>query len=413
MKHLFFCLPFLFLLSSCIEEENDFIPPSEPISTSHDLFVSLSAFTDEEFDMLSDHLDISQIIDHPIEPVPDHIQRTAGGTFVFNNQEAKVKALFGRMLFYDTSLSATGETSCASCHKAELGFGDDLAFSKGISGQVTERNSIALASVPSFVTNISGYGSSSGPSGFGLFWDGRARNIQSQCRETIANPIEMGRNVNTLAAEIRDNPVYAPIIRRLLQPTGSSFFNSTHLTRSLETFCKTITSMNTPIDDFKNRQIREENYGPALISAFGEEVVAGAVLFDTNCAVCHGESFAKPSIDKANNGLALEYSDKGFGATFSASAMNGVFKVPFLRNIEVTGPYMHDGSIATLREVIDHYSEGIQDHPQLHEILRDEQGRAKKMNFTEAEKDALIAYLKLATDETLTEREYLQNPWRE
>jgi cytochrome c peroxidase len=146
-------------------------------------------------EVLRQTLDISSTIDLPVNRVPDHISMFAGVNEVRTTSSDARKALLGRVLFYDTQLSATGETSCATCHKQEIAFSDDLAFSKGINGAVTKRNSIALGSVPTFAPAVSGYGSTGDEESSAVqgrvrfFWDERANTVSEQSTATIT-----GRN---------------------------------------------------------------------------------------------------------------------------------------------------------------------------------------------------------------------------
>jgi cytochrome c peroxidase len=110
--------------------------------------------------------------------------------------------------------------------------------------------------------------------------------------------------------------------------------------------------------------------------------------------------------------LDLEYTDNGIGDLTGQASKNGLFKVPFLRNIEVTGPYMHDGRFETLEEVIDHYSNGIQAHENLAPQLKTPEGTPMKMNFSEEEKAALIAFLYTLTDESLSSDEKYADPFK-
>lgn len=400
----------LFLLTACGKEQIEpIVVPPEPID--HDLF----AFTDEEFNVLSAELDISQEISLPAEPIPDHLQGLAQSTSVAFDQPTQVNALLGRLLFYDTRLSSDGQVSCASCHNPELAFGDDLALSAGVRNFPTRRNSIALASTPAFVTTTTVPEIPDNIFRQSLYRDARHGNIRLLIEHRLREPSELGRDLNELLLDLQGDEVYRPLINRALQISGGEFFTQSELITALADFCHTITSMNTPIDQFLNQEALGQS-SEELAVTFGEQVVAGAEVFNTNCATCHGEDFAKTNTSFSNNGLAEEYQDRGVGTFLLLPGINtdGGFRTPTLRNVERTAPYMHDGRIATLREVIDHYSEGIQNHPVLDFRLRDQDTQQPlRMDFTEAEKDALIAYLKLATDETLTEREYLQNPWRE
>ena len=120
-------------------------------------------------------------------------------------------------------------------------------------------------------------------------------------------------------------------------------------------------------------------------SGFSAEENRGKALFMNNCAGCHGETFTLATTPEANNGLDLVYSDKGIGALTGSVSEYGVFKVPILRNVTKTAPYMHDGRFETLEEVIDFYSSGIQNHNNLHSLLKDGT-EARKFNFTSQDK---------------------------
>ncbi len=130
-----------------------------------------------------------------------------------------------------------------------------------------------------------------------------------------------------------------------------------------------------------------------------------------NCSRCHSTDHRLSAKAIANNGLDLVYEDKGVGARTGFSKENGVFKVPFLRNVELTAPYMHDGRFETIRDVINHYSEGIANHPNLDSNLNDGT-KSKKMNFTEEEKNALEAYLLTLTDEELMADVRFSDPFK-
>ncbi|MFK7775877.1 MAG: cytochrome-c peroxidase, partial [Saprospiraceae bacterium] len=130
----------------------------------------------------------------------------------------------------------------------------------------------------------------------------------------------------------------------------------------------------------------------------------GRELFVENCMSCHGKSIFESAdilFTSANNGLEEDYLDKGIGAITFDENDNGKFKIPSLRNIKMTAPYMHDGCFETLQEVIEFYNSGIQAHLNLNEELKDVDGNPKQFNFTEEEKIALIDFLETMTDETL------------
>ena len=402
MKFHYYLLLCLLLSYSCGEEE---IIPTE---------ASLLVFSDQEFNVLNEQLNVDQTISLQTTPIPDHLQEVAQSTAIEFDEATQVEALLGRLLFFDSRLSTNGGFSCASCHKPELAFGDDRPLSLSLQGAQTYRNTIALASIPTYVTIA---GQEELPSN--IFRQTYFRDLRSgSMRLAIEDKLRLteyytGNDLETLLSDVRQDEVYQPLVNRVLEINENESFGPAELTAALAAFCNTITSMNTPIDEYLSLEA-QGNTSAELAVAFGEEVVNGAAIFNARCADCHGSDFAKSLLPASVNGLAIELEDRGMGRILRQPALNGFFSIPTLRNIELTAPYMHDGRIATLREVINHYSEGIQAHPQLGSQLRDQNTRGPlRMNFSEAEKDALIAYLKLATDETLTEREYLRDPWRE
>lgn len=369
------------------------------------------AFNDTEMATLRQSLNIDQNITLASISVPDHLSRFSGVNRVESSSSEARKALLGRVLFYDTQLSATGETSCASCHKQSAAFSDDLAFSKGINGAVTKRNSIALGSVPTFAPSISGYGSSGDEERARIegdvkfFWDERAETIKEQSEATIQDALEMGKDIHQLSSELKNQEMYKILSFKAF---GTTDLTPDRITLALEKFTSSITSMNTRFDEMEDLRLR----GRSLETRFTASEIRGMQLFNQNCATCHGESMSKPNINIASNGLDAAPTDKGVGGQTGLAEHNGVFKVPFLRNVALTAPYMHDGRFETLREVIDHYSEGIANHPNLHPELRSFNGSARRFNFSEQDKQALIDFLNTTTDETVLVEPRFSDPFR-
>lgn len=369
------------------------------------------AFNQHEMEVIGQRLDIEQNITLASISVPDHLTRFSGINRVEQTSSEARKALLGRVLFYDTQLSATGETSCATCHKQSAAFSDDLAFSKGINGAVTKRNSIALGSVPTFAPSISGYGRSGDEEAARVegdvkfFWDERAETIKEQSEATIQDALEMGKDIHQLSSELKNQELYKILSYKAF---GTTDLTPDRITLALEKFTSSITSMNTRFDEMEDLRMR----GMALDARFTASEIRGMELFNNNCASCHGESMSKPNINIASNGLDANPSDKGVGGQSGRAEHNGVFKVPFLRNVALTAPYMHDGRFNTLREVIDHYSEGVADHPNLHAVLRTFNGTPRRFNFTEQDKQALIDFLNTTTDQTVLVEPRFSDPFR-
>jgi cytochrome c peroxidase len=369
-----------FVLSSCIKDQVDEV---------------VQNYTDDEYAALTKALDL------PMETHEYRLDLPAvlGGTSVMSD---KHQATLGRVLFYDKRLSANDEISCASCHKAELAFSDDVAFSEGFNGELTPRNSLTLGAFPSFNAY---YGFSSNTR---MFWDERAANVVEQSEVTLQDPIEMGEDLNNLADELLKEEYYRILFAKAFPENGNNFFgnldNKQKILRALEAFVNSIGCFNSRFDQgFEKHGVMDVPF-----SNFTAEENAGKQLFNANCASCHnlGGGFAT-TVLHANNGLDALYEDKGIGGVTNQSEMDGVFKVPMLRNIAVTGPFMHDGRFETLEEVVEHYSTGIKNHPNLHENLRKPNGLAKHLNLTDTEKENLVAFLHTLTDlSSMTQEKY-------
>ena len=302
-------------------------------------------------------------------------------------------ATLGRVLFYDTNLSSDKSISCASCHRQKLAFSDNVAHSKGVNGD-SKRNSIAL---------FGGFQYYAAPNSF--FWDERAKRMEDQPGITIQDPIEMDMKMEDVVKRIKKEDYYKVLFRKAFQ---SEDITEEKLTAALVHFVRSIVSNQSKYDE----EIKKGSFGPNRdFKGYTDAENLGKKLYQENCAACHG-ILLNPTVATANNGLDMEYTDKGVGALNHDPGSFGVFKVPLIRNVELTAPYMHDGRFKTLEEVIDFYSEGIQDHPNLHTALRDSNGKAKKMNFTQQEKDGLVAFLKTLTDRKfITDKKY-SNPFK-
>jgi cytochrome c peroxidase len=153
----------------------------------------------------------------------------------------------------------------------------------------------------------------------------------------------------------------------------------------------------------------------AAFANFTTEENRGREVFLTpnlgGCAACHGsETFTAPQ--EKNNGLDLVTTDRGFGAVVNNTALDGHFKVTSLRNVELTAPYMHDGRFATLEQVVDHYSSGVRNHPNLSPQLRLPNGLPRQANLSVADKAALVAFLKTLTDKTVATEIKYSNPFK-
>ena len=327
------------------------------------------------------------------------------------------KARVGRVLFYDTRLSKNNTVSCASCHNPEKGFADDLVVSKGFDGELGTRNSLALGNTIGFQIAYGGEVEDSEPVAFS--WDDTVEDMQSQIKAAITSPIEMGMTMDEVVQRMRQEELYQVLFE---ESTARKEINEEYVLEVMEAFVNSIIAGTSKFD-------KELDKGPAgnspedhlfqthdprrVFPGFTTQENAGKTLYNQDCASCHSNNHTGAVVAASNNGLDIRYADRGKGdKTFTVSDQ-GIFKVPFLKNIAISAPYMHDGRMSSLEEVIDHYSEGIKDHPNLGKQLRGAYGKAKKFNYTQEEKDALLAYLHTLTDLESMMQPMYSNPWKQ
>jgi cytochrome c peroxidase len=291
-------------------------------------------------------------------------------------------ATLGRVLFYDTRLSANNTVSCASCHVQKNAFVDPNRSSKGFAGKPTDRHAMSLVNLR---YNTRGR----------FFWDERADNLEKAVLTPIQSKTEMGQDLSRLMKVLAKDKHYPRLFQKAF---GDDKVTQERIARALAQFLRSMVSYRSKYDkgrakaasvrdDFKNFTVQENR---------------GKALFLSNCAICHlpGQDAHFSMIAPANNGLDEDYkkTDGGVGDITLNPRQIGLFKSPSLRNVERTAPYMHDGRFDTLEKVIDHYGKGVKAHPNL-------DPRVRRLNFTKSEKAALVAFLK-----TLTDQKFLTDP---
>jgi len=376
-------------------------------SCTDDIERTVNNYTQEEFAILSESLNIpTDVFDYtPDKPgVFENVNNS--GFFDIKDERENHLATLGRVLFYDTKLSLNNSVSCGSCHLQSLAFADDKSLSEGFDGELSLRNSLPLGNTIGFEEAYGGGSFSSSRAQFG--WDEANISISSQSRAAITSNLEMGMHNMKEVKDKLSSINYYPIL-------FNKAFDNKNVTEkgildALDAFVNSISSTNSKFDKAAKQSGGHISELTTPFAEFTANENAGKTLYNNNCASCHSFDHNKTSIAIANNGLDLVYEDKGVGARTGHKSKNGVFKVPFLRNIELTGPYMHDGRFATLEEVVDFYSENIADHDNLHFSLK-QNNKAKKFNFTKYQKESLVAYLKTLTDDKLLEDEKWSDPF--
>ena len=277
----------------------------------------------------------------------------------------------GRTLFYDKILSVDSTISCSSCHEQPHAFaGHSGAFSEGVNGQIGNRNSPSIANaawIPKFM------------------WDGGINHIEVMPIGPITNPIEMHETIENVLIKLKRSTKYQTLFKKAF---GNETITDQKMLQGLSAFMAMIVSDQSKYD----KVMRGE-------TSFSSTEQTGFDLFNQKCSSCHsGPLFTDYSFK--NNGLDQSFSDIGRGLITQNVLDNGKFKTPSLRNVELTYPYMHDGRFYNLTQVLDHYSNGIQQSSTLDPSLQN------GIPLTSSEKTALIAFLK-----TLTDYELLTNRW--
>ncbi len=323
----------------------------------------------------------------------------------------------GRVLFYDKNMSLNNTKACASCHFQEFGFSDNVSKSEGFDGGLTFRNSMGFANVGFY-------------SAENFFWDHHAETLEEQVLIPIQDPVEMGMTLENLVAKIENLDYYSPLFENAF---GNTNVTTDRISKALSQFIRSIYSYNTKYDkgieitnnifvDFPNFTVAE-NLGKDI---FNGKLTPGAI---GTCITCHMPNaaplhFEQPIPDNANQvifsgaepdniGLDdnINIPDNGVGAFLGIESLYGHFKTPSLRNIEITGPYMHDGRFETLEEVVEHYSTGVLAHPYLSAHMKNGDSSPRNLNLTPEESAGLVAFLKTLTDYELIKDEKYSDPF--
>jgi cytochrome c peroxidase len=362
-------------------------------------------YSKEETELLDQYLNMPEIPDEYIVSLPQHLSNAG----LFAAPIDRDKAVLGRVLFYDKKLSKDGKISCGSCHKQEIGFSDDRKVSLGVEERAGTRNSIALASVASFVAY---YGTDlNGPLGVPFFWDNRAATASEQNIASLNNPLEMDMHNQDIVFAVQSQPYYEPLFKKAF---GNDDYTVTQarVQEAIAEFVNAMGSYRSKFDTEASKIGFINNINNLNFSGFTASENRGMSLYQTNCSSCHTSNQGRPVKFKASNGLDLNPSDKGVGDISNNSGDDGLFKVPTLRNIALSAPYMHDGRFNTLDEVLNFYSSGIQNHANLDPLLKAGNGTPKRMNFSTTDKADLIAFLNTLTDDEFRADPKFSDPFK-
>lgn len=374
-----------------------------PEATTARFFKAVTLDDQDALGALGDFVDLT-VYNYSEPDLPDHLltpQVIAEDNTPVGNATTDAGAYLGRVLFYDKRLSANHSISCSSCHLPEHGFSDPRQFSIGFEGGRTGRNSMGL-------TNNRYYQREN------YFWDERAATLEEQVLMPIQDPVEMGLTLEELVDRVSDTTFYPPLFEDTF---GEATVTTDRISFALAQFVRSIASGESKYDEGRSSGFRN----------FSDEEDLGRRIFNgqignATCNQCHGGENFVPNNGIFNNGLENPYTDQGLGAVTGRTQDNGRFKVPSLRNIELTAPYMHDGRFATLEEVVEFYDSGVVDHPNLANQLRQAPtppgpggpppaSGPRRLNLSDTEKAALVAFLKTLTDTAVTTDPKFSDPF--
>lgn len=302
-----------------------------------------------------------------------------------DNALTQQKVKLGRMLFYEKQLSSDETISCASCHLQANSFNDDKRFSKGVGGLLGDRNAMSIVNL-AWNTNE-------------FFWDGRSHLLRDQSLGPITNPVEMNETLENVIIKLTKEEKYRNQFKLAF---GSEEIDTFKISLALEQFMFSIVSNQSKYDKSLTNEeslTANEERGRYLFNQEYNEffpLESGA-----DCAHCHS-SFNFENDKYMNNGISTDaeiQNDLGRFVVSNDADDKGRFKVPTLRNIELTAPYMHDGRFSTLEQVINHYNEGVKVSSTLEPEI--ENTRVTGLGLSIQDKEDLIAFLKTLTDPTI------------
>jgi cytochrome c peroxidase len=305
---------------------------------------------------------------NPLRPLPQAPLGVDIDLAALKEPPTPERVRLGRWLFYDTRLSGDGSVACATCHRPEHAFSEPTPVSSGIKGQQGTRKA------PTFINQaVTVYPH--------FFWDGRAGSLEDQALGPIENPAEMGNTHDSMLATLAEIEGYAPYFREAF---GSAAITKERVARAIADYERTRMSGNSPWDRW--RRLKDE-------AAVSEAVKLGHELFHdkAGCNQCHlGTNFTDSDFHNLGVGWEPEtktFRDEGRFLVTKRETDRGAFKTPTLREVSKRAPYMHDGSMATLREVVELYDRGGEKNPYL-------DPKMQPLDLTDQEIDALVAFMR-------------------
>ncbi|WP_299014774.1 cytochrome c peroxidase [uncultured Polaribacter sp.] len=302
-------------------------------------------------------------------------EKLIGPLIPVNNPLTEEGVTLGKKLFFEKLLSRDNTQSCATCHSPKKAFTDQLQFSLGINNNLGTRNAMPLFNLAwNFSERFS--------------WDGQDFSLENQAFTPITNPIEMDANWQEVTAKLQNHPTYPDLFLRAF---GTAKIDSTLVVKAIAQFERTLISANSKFDKYLRDEATLTSAEKNGFTIFMEEEKG-------DCFHCHGSENNPLWTDNEfhNNGLDRNFTDLGLGAITGDPRDNGKFKTPSIRNLAFTAPYMHDGRFATLEEVIEFYSTGLQPSSTIDPLMK--QINRGGVNLSTQEKADLKAFLLTLSD---------------
>jgi cytochrome c peroxidase len=324
--------------------------------------------------------------------IPEHFPQM---NIPSNNPMTVEGVRLGRKLFYEELLSGDASISCATCHMPDEGFADSDQFSEGITGEVGKRNSMALVNM--------------GWQQF-FFWDGRASTLENQIFRPVTDPVEMNETWPNVVHKLEHEEVYE---KMFLEAFGSYGIDSVRVSKAIAQFIRTMISSNSQYDIL----YKEKN---GFVLSAEEQAIFNSISFDAREGYNSFENLSGADCFHCHNGFNLQvqkFSNNGLDATFTDHGRmdvtgnpndDGRFKVPSLRNIGFSAPYMHDGRFETLEDVVDHYSSGIVMSPTIDPGI--EFASVGGVQLDAQQRLELLAFLKTFNDTSFITNPAFQDP---
>ncbi|MFT5337936.1 MAG: cytochrome c peroxidase [Sphingobacteriales bacterium] len=306
-----------------------------------------------------------------------------------NNDITPWAASLGRVLFYDKTLSKNRTLACASCHQQEFGFSDTARLSVGFDGEKTGRHSMGLSNARFHLTGR-------------FFWDERASTLEEQVLQPIQDPIEMGLTLDTLVHRISTDPDYTTLFE-LAFPNEQ--IDTITIAKALAQFVRSLTSLDSK---FEQQLVLAGNPKAPFPGFSPAENNGKRIFFDHptfQCASCH---FTRGFVTDVPRNNGINDLDPGAYIVNNDPNMRGAFKTPSLINVAIRPPYMHNGTLSTLEQVVEHYNSGLENQggsldPHLVDV--NDRSHGLRLNLSDTEKQNLIAFL-----HTLSDQDLLSNP---